>query len=92
MPQIGPIHLRSAGEGYLHPARINAILWVGSTTAGDVAELQCPVSGTLLWRGQASDTNTYQGINLGRNGVQAPYGFTAALLPSGELLVYLREG
>ena len=91
MARIGPVIFAVEGDSYLDGASINAIVWVGSTTAGDEVILTDRLTLDVLWRGRASGTHTYLGANLGNTGIHAPNGFVASRLDSGELLVYLRE-
>ena len=91
MAGIGPVVMSVAGDTFIESARILAVLWEGVTTAGDTAELRCPVTGRLLWAGRTNDTNTYLGVNVGVEGIHAPYGFRLTSISSGMLLVYPRE-
>lgn len=91
MAGIGPVVMSVVGDTFIQGARILAVVWEGSTTAGNIAELNCPVTGRLLWAGRANDTNTYLGVNMGVEGIHAPNGFKVTNLPGGRLLVYLRE-
>lgn len=88
---FGPIVLQNVGDTFTKPAQILAVVWEGATQAGYTAELRCPKTGRLFWPGRTGDTNTYLGINLGVEGMSAPYGFVAAVLQAGRLVVYLRE-
>ena len=84
--------LQVAGDTFADSARITAVIWTGSTTAGDTVELRDARTNTLLWAGQTPDTNTYLGINLGPKGLGAPNGFRVTKITTGtRLLVYLME-
>lgn len=91
MAGIGPVVMSVVGDTFVQGARILAVVWEGSTTAGTTAELNCPVTGRLLWVGRANDTNTYLGVNVGVEGIHAPNGFRLVSISGGRLLVYLRE-
>lgn len=91
MPNIGPIRLQVAGDRYLQGARILACVWEGPSTAGDTAEVVCPVTGNRLWRGRANDVQNYVGLNAGFEGIHAPNGFLLKQISSGDVYVYLRE-
>ena len=88
---IGPVILAVLGDTFTQPARILAIIWEGATTSGDIAEISCPTTGRLLWPGRTDATQTYLGVNVGVEGINAPYGFKLTKLSSGRVLVYLRE-
>ena len=93
-PPFAPIIVQVEGDRYIDPARIKAIVWVGSTTAGDEAVLRCPETHRRLWRVRTSDTNTYMGIEFSDRGITAPYGFELVRHDAGanaELYVYLLE-
>jgi len=91
MARTGPVLFEAQGDTFTSPSRVGQVLWEGATAAGDVAELRALTTGELLWAGRAVGVNTYQGINVGPEGIHAPNGFHAALLPAGRMLVYLRE-
>lgn len=92
MARIGPVVLETEGDTYTQHARIAGVIWEGATTAGDVVELRCPVTNTLLLPLRTSDTNTFLGAMIPLEGIHAPHGFRAVLLPAGRVAVYLREG
>lgn len=91
--RVGPIRFTAAGQEFTESCRIVAVIWVGTVTAADVAELRGLGASTIdvLWRAQASAANTFLDTVFGLPGVHAPDGFRAAILPAGELLVYLAE-
>ena len=92
MAKVGPIIMLVAGDEFNESARILAVIWEGSTTAGDTVRLAHRDEwGTLLWPGRANDTNTYLGANFGDKGLHAPQGFRLQQISSGQVLVYLRE-
>jgi hypothetical protein len=91
MPKIGPVVLSTQGDEFIDGARIEAVIWEGATTSGDVAKLICRGTGSLLWKGRTDGVQTYIGGNLGPKGVHAPYGFKADPLPAGTIMVYLME-
>ena len=92
---VNPVVLDTLGESFSVRSRILAVIWQGTTTAGDTAELWSvedeDYPEALIWAGQAADTNTYQGVNLGPVGIKAPGGFYAKVLDAGRLIIYLRE-
>ena len=91
MSRIGPIIMEVKGDLFNQPARIQALIWEGGTSAGDIVELECPVTHIVLWPGRTNATHTYMGISFGDTGLHAPYGFRVKTLNAGRLLVYLRE-
>jgi hypothetical protein len=91
VPNIGPVVLGTEGDEYIETARILAFVWEGATSAGDIARVVCRGTGSLLWKGRCDGTQTYIGLNTGPSGIHAPFGFRAATLPAGSILVYLRE-
>jgi hypothetical protein len=88
---LGPVVLDTIGQSYTLPCRIASILWVGTTTAGDIALLRHRTSNEELWKGQTDATNTYLGMNFSPKGHHCPNGFTVAQLSSGKVYVYLVE-
>ena len=88
---VNPIEFTAAGQSYQSSCRILAVVWEGSTTAGDTAELRLRNPSRRFWRGRANDINTYLGINWGPYGIHARYGFTLAQLSAGTVYVYLSE-
>lgn len=87
-----PIVLQSPGDSYRDPCRIQAIIWVGGTTAGDECLVQCPVTLRRLWRGRASSANTYMGVDFSDRGIAAPHGFQLMEQDAGtgaEVYIYL---
>lgn len=90
---VNPVELTAEGQRYESPCRIIAVVWVGTTTAGDVAEIRHQSPVRTIWKGQATDTNSYMGINLGPFGMHAPSGFSCFSITAGtKILVYLAEG
>lgn len=93
-PPFAPIIVQAVGDRYIDPARIRAIIWVGSTTAGDECILRCPETHRRLWRVRTPDTNTYMGVDFGDRGIAAPYGFEVIRHDAGanaELYIYITE-
>ena len=89
---FGPVVLQSMGDTYAPAARLTAIVWEGTTTAGDTCEVRDPLTNLLLWAGRTPDTQTYLGITLGPHGMGAPHGFRLTKTISGtRVLVYLME-
>ena len=90
---IGAIIFTAAGQEWDQPCRIIGILWEGTTTAGDRAELKGrgPSNTAMFWPGKTDTTSTYMGMNWGRPGLHAPDGFRVGRLDSGTLYVYLSE-
>jgi hypothetical protein len=90
---VNPVELTDANQRYEAPCRIIAVVWVGTTTAGDTAEIRHQSPIRTIWKGQATDTNSYMGINLGPFGMHAPSGFSCFSITAGtKILVYLAEG
>ena len=89
----GAIALTATGQEYATACRIIGCLWVGSTTAGDVALLKGRGTSqhAVLWPAQTDVSNTYLGAIWGPPGVHAPDGFRAERLDSGTVYVYLAE-
>ena len=88
MPQIGPIVLAVVNDEFVLPAQIRAVVWEGATTAGDTCEVRDRSSNSLLFKGRAVGTQTWEGMVLG---MSAPSGFRLTQLSSGRVLVYLAE-
>lgn len=80
-----------AGDVFIKPARILAILWEGATTSGDTVVVNDPVTGQRIWKGRTNTTQTYLGANIGPEGIHAPNGFKLVQISAGEVAVYLRE-
>jgi hypothetical protein len=89
--RIGPVILATAGDAFVQSAQISAILWKGTTVAGDQVVLKHRIDGQVLWEGQTDGTNTYLGATLPPSGMSAPHGFVADRLDNGKLLIYLAE-
>lgn len=89
----GAIELKATGDAYTGACRIIGILWVGSTTSGDLVLIKG--RGTNLnrvfWHGQTDVSNTYLGGIWGMPGLHAPDGFRADRIDSGTVYVYLAE-
>jgi hypothetical protein len=88
LPSPGPVILSVAGDQFVEPAQIRAILWEGATTAGDTVEVRERLSGAILFRGRAVGTQTWEGVVLP---LTAPTGFRLAHIASGQVFVYLDE-
>jgi len=88
---VGPIVLEVQGDAFIEGCRIHSIVWEGSTSAGDTIELRHRDVNTLLWRGRATDTNTYLGITFGSPGHHCPFGFYLNVVDNGTVSVYLTE-
>jgi hypothetical protein len=89
--KVGPVVLEVAGDAFLLTAQIGALVWVGTTVAGNQVVLRHRLDNRLLWRGQTDTTNTYLGANIGPKGMTAPNGFYVERIDNGQLLVYLAE-
>lgn len=90
---VNPIVFTAAGQSYAPTCVVLAIIWEGVTASGDRAELMRDgvPSAQLLWAGRTDTTQTYQGLNMGPTGIQAPHGFHVTALTAGRLLIYLKE-
>lgn len=91
MAQIGPVVMSVAGDEFVDPARIAAIIWEGQTTSGDTVEVRSRVTNELIWPGRTDSTQTYLGATIPIEGVHAPHGFKLTQISAGRVLVYLRE-
>lgn len=89
--RIGPVVFQVAGDAFVINAQIAAIIWEGTTVAGDRVILKHRVSGRTLWEGQTDTTNTYLGMTIPPQGHSAPDGFYAERLDNGKVLIYLVE-
>ena len=89
----GPIVFTAAGQVHPFSCRIIGVLWEGATTAGDRVEIRGREDNlnSLLWACRTDTTNSFLGAIWGVPGVHAPDGFRAAVLASGNVLVYLSE-
>lgn len=89
---VNPKEFTAAGQSYAENCRIGALVWSGTTTAGDVVYVKKLSDGTTVWRSQASGANTYQGLVVGDPGIPCPDGFTITTMTAGTyLLVYFVE-
>ena len=86
---VNPIEL-TTGQSYTSPCRITAIVWTGTTTAGDTCLVQKRVTNDTAWRAQTDTTNTYLGLAPTHYGIHCPNGFSVTV-SAGTVLVYLRE-
>lgn len=89
----GAIELTATGQTYTKPCRIIGIIWVGSTTSGDVVKIKGrgTSANRTFWVGQTDVSNTYLGGIWGMPGLHAPQGFRVEALDSGTVYVYLAE-
>ena len=89
---VGPVILSVAGDAFVLPAKVEAFVWEGATTAGDTVQIKGRAGSqeTLLWPGRASGSHTYLGISW-RTGLSCPDGFRLAQISAGRVLAYLRE-
>ena len=90
-PSVGPVVLQVAGDRFVSPCRILAVVWVGDTQSGDNVSMHCPTTNRLLWKARTDANETYLGINVGVEGIPCPFGFKLSEITAGEVLVYLRE-
>ena len=90
---VGPIVLTATGQEFLDPCRIIGCLWVGSTTSGDVVQIngRRTSKNNQLWACQTDVSNTYLGAIWGTPGIHAPDGFRAEILGAGRIYVYISE-
>lgn len=87
-----PVVLTAQDQSYDSPCRIAAIVWAGSTTAGDVCLLQKRVTNDTAWRAQTAATNTYLTTPSIPEGIPCPNGFKATTMTANTyVLVYLSE-
>lgn len=88
MATEAPIIFEAVNDQYSDTCRITAIVWTGSTTAGDTAEIRDLGTGEILWSGIASGSQTYIGVNLSPYNVGAT-GLRCSTLASGKVFIYL---
>ena len=89
----GPVVMTVAGDEFIQPARILAIIWEGSTNAGDTIEIvQREEADPLIWPARTNGVDTYLGVSFATEGVDAPNGFKLKVHQNGRIAVYLREG
>lgn len=88
---FGPFVFAVVGDQLLTPLRVSLVIWEGTTTAGDTAELRDPVTNALLWAGRAVGTQTYDGAAFGPFGLPAAHGVRLSQLSAGRVLVYPAE-
>ena len=86
---VNPIELTN-GQSHTAACRIIAIVWTGTTTAGDTCLVQKRVTLDTAWRAQTDTTNTYLGLAPTHYGIHCPNGFSVTV-SAGTVLVYLRE-
>jgi hypothetical protein len=67
-----------------------ALLWVGTTTAGDTCLVQKLGDSATAWRAQTDTTNTYLGLAPTHYGIHCPDGVSVTC-SAGTVLLYLRE-
>ena len=91
MAQGQPVLFQTVNDVYVDSARIAHVVWEGATSIGDQVEIRDEETNALIWAGRAADVHTYQGMNLGPDGVGASKGFRATVLDAGRVLVYLKE-
>lgn len=89
--RIGPVVLQAANDAFIQAAQISAIIWTGSTTAGDRVVLKHREDHQLLWEAVTDTTNTYMGATLPPAGMSAPKGFYLEQISAGKVLVSLGE-
>lgn len=90
---IGAIIFTAVGQEWDQSCRIMGVLWEGTTTAGDRAELKgrAGSKNAMFWPGKTDTTSTYMGMTFERPGLHAPDGFKAERLDSGTLYIYVGE-
>lgn len=86
---VNPIEL-TTGQSHAANCRIMAMVWTGTTTAGDTCTIQKRVTNDTVWKAQTDTTNTYLGLAPTHYGIHCPNGFTVTC-SAGTVLVYLRE-
>ena len=90
LKNTGPVRMTAVGDVYTDTARIQKIIWVGTTTAADVAQLRDPINDAILWSAQTHVTNTYLSESFNR-GLHAPNGFKLYSISAGVVYVYFNE-
>jgi hypothetical protein len=87
---VNPIELTD-GQSFTSNCRVMALVWTGSTTAGDTCLVQKLGGSTpTVWRARTDSTNTYLGLAPTHYGIHCPDGFSVTV-SAGTVLVYLRE-
>ena len=85
-----PVLLDSVGDEFTENCRIMAIIWYGTTTSGDDAEIKDRVTGEILWAAKTDTTATYLGISFSDINLGCA-GFMASVLDAGTILVYIAQ-
>jgi len=84
-----PIILSVAGDKIIGRIRVLALIWVGTSTAGDTAKL----NGGEFWEGVSDGSHVYEGISFAPHGM--PTGGTLELTQisnsTTKLFVYIME-
>lgn len=86
-----PVVFETAGDQYVSPCVVLAIIWEGVTVSGDRCEVVAAGSHALLWAARTESTQTYLGANFGPTGVHCPGGMRAEVLTAGRVLLLLKE-
>jgi hypothetical protein len=89
--RVGPVVMQIAGDAFTQSCQIGTMVWVGSSTAGDICRVKHRIDNQLLWEAITNGAQTYLGANFGASGMTAPNGFYLETISSGKLLVYLKE-
>ena len=81
----------TTGQKITTAARVSAIIWTGSTSAGDTCILK-HIGGSNIWEGRAVGLNTYIGVSFpDHDPVAMPGGLEVATISSGTVYVYLED-
>lgn len=85
-----PFLLESANDAFAEECRIMGIIWTGTTTSGDSAQVKDNTTGEVLWEAYTTSTKTYKGVMFPEPFVHCS-GFVASRLSSGILLIYISQ-
>jgi hypothetical protein len=85
-----PVELQN-GESYAHNCRVSAIVWTGTTTAGDTCTVSKIGGGGTVWRAQTEVENTYLGLAPTGYAIPCPTGLSVVCPDNNYVLIYLRE-
>ena len=85
-----PFALEAVNDAFAEECRIMGVIWTGTTTSGDSAQLKDNATGDVLWQATTTSTKTYKGVMFPEPFVPC-FGFVASSLSSGTLFVYISQ-
>ena len=77
----------TASQTQTLPANIIALVWEGTTSAGDTVTIK-RIGGANIWTGRTAVSNTYLGITFSDIGLRVSEGIECSQISSGQLYVY----